>query len=1136
MPFEEEQVKDQEFSQNINETEKNSSNPIDNPPNDNTPPPPDVNGNGDVVKIQTQSIQIGSSDIYTPNSQEELDDLVAQELITEAHKKRFVLKYEAWYGELPKTKELSKGKKTEQTTDKKIDLNVLFPELQNQTLPEENSQPQIDLKALRQEEHPTPVQETNKKKEQGTGNVPKGLKDKIEKESGVSLDDVTVHYNSQEPFKHEANAFAKGNEVFLAPGQEELLSEELWHVVQQKQGLVKATGTENGEPMNDAPDLERLAKKGQSETGGKEQEEKQQEIIQKNNEKLTFRIPVKGTMTGKEFMILIEKQIYGQVVNTPWTINDVPIDPNQIMGEEGKTIFYKVTVFAETYKRYRAESEKGAGVEVDKTGNVQGADERSKELDALPEGTKDALIKEIDRRFKEASGKAKKEPGDEALWNVYRDEVLAQRAKILNLSEKAKKLIQKEEEGGIVITPSDYPKVIKMIEKIEGLSDTLVTEYASRVTAKASSIEEMQNSLDRFIEEQEERGDNKTKRTEIENELFATDEVFNDLKMFRTLGVLGSSTSLTFYETASEAAKERGFKSLDDYADKTEEYIASFQKESVAVGIGLLQKYEHFLYEEEQRYLNSTDAQKLGNDVAQSGARENYENSEQNAANASLAEFAMGTTSNSSKAVEDNIQNYKNLSDQQETAANTAMQGFQNDHPLLADPAFDIRKLSKQSPEETQKFLLDYIKKQKESIANTKAKMQGDEEFVFKLDNLMTHMYLQEGITAGSLQENIIQNHIKNIELKDAFISIGIALLALGLGLLSGGTGTVGVMAAVGSVGLSIYDVTREFGKYAEENDAHDVGLLSKDPSFAWVMLALVGAGLDFVVIAKLLKPLKAPVEGFNTLVKTDPAKALTELEAQLAKIDGIDDALKANILKRAENKSEFLKNIRSMNMATVQLVPGSKQLMDLAVYAVKNGITRVEDFFNILKQNGLKKSLGDLTGDEIKALREALEDAVQFERVQANNVQLVARLKELHPEMGNREIADLAKADLDVPTIPFGFTKKSFGEAQDLIKDFLAKNNISPVEGFATGSRITGTTFNPKKEGFGKNIEDFSNRDFDITLITPEKLTKEQLYELKTLYKNQFGHDLGIRNLGEADRGQLSYIPIFGKIDLNLN
>ena len=976
MAFEEEQIKEQQSSQNINDRQDTSNtNPTDTNPVNNNPPPPELNNNGESVRVHTKFIQVGESEIFTPSSHDELDDLVSKSLITETQKMLFVLKYEAWHGALPKTKDISKNdpQKEEGNKEQLIDLKSLLHSSEN-TDPQETEGEQIDLDSLR------------KHQSSSKGNVPQGLKNKIEQESGVLLDDVIIHYNSLEPFKFHANAFTRGNEIFLAPGQEKYLSEELWHVVQQKQGLVKPTGMENGEPVNNAPDLERLAKSGQAPIGLNKKDEKEQEVIQKNDDELTFLVVVKGKLSGKEWMILIENQIYGQVVNSSWKINGVSVDPTATIGEEGKTIRYHVTVPAAEYRRYRSQSTTGAGVEVDDKGAVKGASDRSKELEGLPKGTKDALIEEINRRFQEASGKAKKEAGDEALWNVYRDEVLAQREKIMNLSEKAKQLITiGEDNGGIVLSPKDYPKAIALIQKIEGLNDALVAEYASRVTGKATSIEQMQKSLDVFVKEQEERGQNKKKRTDIENELFATEGIFSDMQTFESLSIAGAmgggaQASLTFYNKANDAAKKHGFKDLTDYENKTKEYLASFQQEAVATGVGLLQQYEHFLYKEEQRYLSTVDAKKLGDQVAQSGAKKKYAESDKNASYASMASMAMGTTTRSSEQVEKNIQGYRDKSKQQKAEATATMEGFGKDHPLLKDPAFDLKKLSQQSPEETKAFLLAYIQKQRENIANTKAKMQEDKEFVFTLDNLMKKMYEQEGISKGSIQDKVIQDHIGDIKLKDALISIGIALLAISLGLVSGGGGTVGVMAAVGGVGLSVYDVTREFGKYADEKAAHDVGLMSKDPSFAWVILAMVGVGLDFAAVAKLLKPLKAPVEGFNELAKTDPAKALSELEAKLAKIDGIDDKLKANILKRAEHKVAYQKAKAELKgIKKVALIPYSVELATWAVYALRDGITRVDDFLLWLSKEKIIKDIvtkDNLTKDQISALQIAMKQA----------------------------------------------------------------------------------------------------------------------------------------------------------------
>ncbi|MEA5513589.1 DUF4157 domain-containing protein [Nodularia sp. UHCC 0506] len=77
-------------------------------------------------------------------------------------------------------------------------------------------------------------------RENNTG-LPDNLKLGIENLSGYSMDDVKVHYNSDQPTKLQAHAFAQGTNIHVAPGQENHLPHEAWHVVQQKQGRVKPT-------------------------------------------------------------------------------------------------------------------------------------------------------------------------------------------------------------------------------------------------------------------------------------------------------------------------------------------------------------------------------------------------------------------------------------------------------------------------------------------------------------------------------------------------------------------------------------------------------------------------------------------------------------------------------------------------------------------------------------------------------------------------------------------------------------------------------------------------------------------------------------------------------------------------------
>jgi hypothetical protein len=64
--------------------------------------------------------------------------------------------------------------------------------------------------------------------------LPSALKAGIENLSGFSLDDVKVHYNSSKPTVLKAHAYAQGTDIHLAPGQEEQLAHEAWHIVQRR--------------------------------------------------------------------------------------------------------------------------------------------------------------------------------------------------------------------------------------------------------------------------------------------------------------------------------------------------------------------------------------------------------------------------------------------------------------------------------------------------------------------------------------------------------------------------------------------------------------------------------------------------------------------------------------------------------------------------------------------------------------------------------------------------------------------------------------------------------------------------------------------------------------------------------------
>ena len=68
-----------------------------------------------------------------------------------------------------------------------------------------------------------------------------------------------IHYNSPEPRKYGARAFTKNSEIYIAPGEENVLPHELGHVYQQETQNIPATGEMKGEKVNTDPKLEKEA-------------------------------------------------------------------------------------------------------------------------------------------------------------------------------------------------------------------------------------------------------------------------------------------------------------------------------------------------------------------------------------------------------------------------------------------------------------------------------------------------------------------------------------------------------------------------------------------------------------------------------------------------------------------------------------------------------------------------------------------------------------------------------------------------------------------------------------------------------------------------------------------------------------
>lgn len=134
--------------------------------------------------------------------------------------------------------------------------NDYFTELAN------NGADAVQLKALENMANPS-FREDEVENTSQTSNhtgLPDNLKNGVEHLSGLSMDDVKIHYNSSKPAQLSAHAYAQGSDIHVASGQQQHLPHEAWHVVQQKMGRVQPTSQLDGAvPVNDDANLEEEA-------------------------------------------------------------------------------------------------------------------------------------------------------------------------------------------------------------------------------------------------------------------------------------------------------------------------------------------------------------------------------------------------------------------------------------------------------------------------------------------------------------------------------------------------------------------------------------------------------------------------------------------------------------------------------------------------------------------------------------------------------------------------------------------------------------------------------------------------------------------------------------------------------------
>ena len=644
------------------------------------------------------------------------------------------------------------------------------------------------------------------------------------------------------------------------------------------------------------------------------------------------------------------------------------------------------------------------GFEVSQKTGGEAADEqaRAEQLKGLPQPERSAVDVEADRRFWARTGMdtGKKlttgaaDASNRALWMQTRDEVMRDRNKLDALPKRTRDFLLP---SGRQVTPQEYAAVLRIADKIKELSDDEWALYQRRINTSTDDYAKLEQSIDRFKAQQ--AAERKTAgRVAGTEPLWKLSKEWKKLhKSYTSIGVGGGATPrqspqfVKQYEDATkaldQALKAANFKDLAEYDAACAEYLLLFKKRAVELTMLALNASERVVRSELARYRDPAGMQAVFDQLA--GLRTIW-GQVLDAGSRSQPKYHMGVgggvgwydkrTPAQEAAHEEWKEHVKRLEAERKAQSEKA--------PILKDPELLTGVLAtKTSAGSLGKLLREDAEDRLAAVIKTRRRVTEDAEAVLQFDNIVALALKELGAGPGSIGEVIVRARQKEIANDNVLKGFALAVLAIGLGLITFGGGTVAVLAGAGAVGVSVYSAGEEWEKYsnayAAAHTAFDPkdALSSDEPTLLWLALSLVAIGFDG---AALIGAMRAAGPAAKVLSDTgDVAK----FEATLAKAQGLSEGVRNSLAKSARAEKEFQAAAEDLVKYAGSRM-GSNLILDpiylgkvakTAFFAAKEGIRDFQVFLAKLKLQKFTKSVDfdKLTAAELEALEKAFKQGV---------------------------------------------------------------------------------------------------------------------------------------------------------------
>lgn len=624
---------------------------------------------------------------------------------------------------------------------------------------------------------------------------------------------------------------------------------------------------------------------------------------------------------------------------------------------------------------------------------------------------------ETDRQFYEATGiapgtkitGATADRGKADQWLGLRNAVLTEDRQIKELPEPIKAALFAGGVDAAVASRADYPQLLRIAAKLEALTPAELEEYKSRVTASTTELSVYEESVDRFIQERKTRGETVRERRTIETRLYNLLGLYQRYRSYLSMlttnaalagmgasnpqaagASLGAQPTLNTMRTELQTdLVAAGFPGgIADFEALIHQYEAVFERETLAIAKVMLDQYEHVLWVQEQGYRKSGAADGLYCAVSGTKAAADYDEGDK-----IRSEHAMGV-----------VLTPDEMSDQaywvgQRNAArgrgDAKIRSLATDHPLVTNTDFDRERLARSpSAAGAQSVMLDYIAARRQDIAETRKNIAGKPAMIYGLDTLISASLQLQNIQPGTLSEKIVRDHISDVHWTEAIPKLILAVVAVSAGLLTGGGGALAVLAAGTALGIGAYQALDEFRQYEIKSAAYGAQLTSDDPTFAWVIVAVIGAGFDAAALASVLPKLRPAIQAFNAGAEAGDVAKLTQ---KLEQLTGIEENIRKSVIRAAEAEVEaraaWKAILRPPAALRAVVIPGAEEFGRF-VYAVYLSVKRgVREFQVFVKTNEAIELIGDvakLTPEELALLKTGyLKSIAEMETVAARGASL---------------------------------------------------------------------------------------------------------------------------------------------------